>query len=464
MYKNLSNLLTRYDSLAIENALVQLFVENNNIRVKKNVFIKKILDSKNKDIPIIKNLLASEISGKNIFDFVNIFELLVPSSDKKINGAFFTPKFITDFIVSQTITSSSQKICDPSCGCGAFLISATVFISKKYKKNIINIIEENIYGVDIADYSVRRAKILLSLLALQNGEDKEDIEFNLETADSLTTDWKNIFSKTIIQGFDVVIGNPPYVNFQDLNKKLREKLFKEWQTLKTGNYNLYFAFFELGISILKEDGLLSYRTPNNYFTSLAGIELREYLQSKTLIEKIVDFNHLKIFNAQTYTSITFLTKSKKGFFFYERAEKYEMLNTLNNLSFSKIYFNDLNNRKWRLLRNSDQQNIKKIESIGRKLVEITDIRVGIATCKDPIYFVDGSVLKGKYYEKVYQGKTYLIEKEITKPIAKISDFSIQEDLNSNNRRIIFPYKKTNGRAEIIRENEIKENYPRCYEY
>jgi len=55
MYKNLSNLLTKYDSLAIENALVQLFIENNNIRVKKNVFIKKILDGKNKDIPIIKN-------------------------------------------------------------------------------------------------------------------------------------------------------------------------------------------------------------------------------------------------------------------------------------------------------------------------------------------------------------------------------------------------------------------------
>ncbi len=320
MYKNLSNLLTKYDSLAIENALVQLFIENNNIRVKKNVFIKKILDSKNKDIPIIKNLLASEISGKNIFDFVNIFELLVPSSDKKINGAFFTPKSITDFIVSQTIASSSQKICDPSCGCGAFLISATVFISNKYKKKIIDIIQENIYGVDIADYSVRRAKILLSLLALQNGEDKEDIKFNLETADSLTTDWKNIFSKTIKQGFDVVIGNPPYVKFQDLNKKLREKLFKEWQTLKTGNYNLYFAFFELGVSILKESGLLGYITPNNYFTSLAGIELRGYLQSKTLIEKIVDFNHLKIFNAQTYTSITFLTKSKKRFFYYERVD------------------------------------------------------------------------------------------------------------------------------------------------
>ena len=464
MYKNLSSLLTKYNSLAIENALVQLFIESNHIQVKKNVFIKKILDSKNKDTPVIKDLLASEISEKSIVDFVNIFELLVPYGDKKINGAFFTPQFITDFMVSQSITSSSQKICDPSCGCGAFLVSATVFISKKYNKSIVNTIQENIYGVDISDYSVRRAKILLSLLALQNGEDKEDIKFNLETADSLTTDWKKIFSKNIKNGFDVVIGNPPYVKFQDLNKKLREKLYKDWRTLKTGNYNLYFAFFELGVSILKEDGLLGYITPNNYFTSLAGIELREYLQSKTLIEKIVDFNHLKIFNAQTYTSITFLTKKRKEFFYYERVEDRKTLNSLNNLNFSKIYFSDLNNRKWRLLRNSDQQNIKKIENIGRKLGEITDIRVGIATCKDPIYFVDGSVFNDKYYEKSYHGKVYMIEKEITQPIAKISDFTIQEELNNNSRRIIFPYKKINDKVEIIRENEMKKNYPRCYEY
>ena len=137
MYKNLENILIEYDSLAIENALVQLFVESNNIKIKNNIFIKNILKYNNKNISIIKNVLGSEIGKKNINDFVNIFELLVPINDKKINGAFFTPNLITDFIVSQTITSSSQKVCDPSCGCGAFLISATIFISNKYKMYIL---------------------------------------------------------------------------------------------------------------------------------------------------------------------------------------------------------------------------------------------------------------------------------------------------------------------------------------
>ena len=463
MQKNLEKILNSYDSSIIETALVQLFVESNDILVKKNALIKQLLQDKSENVLVAKKLLIGKVETKNITDFVNIFELLVPSDDKIINGAFFTPAIITDFIVSQTITSASQKICDPSCGCGAFLIAATFFISEKFKKNIVDVIENNIYGVDIADYSIRRTKILLSLLSLRNGDDRKDIKFNLKATDSLITDWKKLFPETKM-GFDVVIGNPPYVKFQDLNKELREKLYKDWRTLKTGNYNLYFAFFELGVAIMKTDGVLGYITPNNYFTSLAGVPLREYLETNKLIEKIIDFNHLKLFEAQTYTCITFLKKNKGNSFYYERVDNYEVLSHLKELNYSKIDFAGLNNKKWRLLRNSDQANIKKIENAGKKLGDIVDIRVGIATCKDSVYFIDGLTLEGRYYSKSYQGKNYQIEKEITQPIAKISDFHVQTDLDKNSRRIIFPYQKKNGKVEIIKANELKNIYPRCYEY
>jgi len=466
MKSEFNKIVNDFDSRINETALVQLFVDANKISVRKNSLIKSILAQDNKEISSLKNLLSKSIKSKTLSDFVNIFELLIPESDKKINGAFFTPKIITEFIVRQTISNTAQTICDPSCGCGAFLIAAASFFSKKFKKNILQSIRENLYGVDIADYSIRRAKILLSLLALKNGEDEESIKFNIKTADSLTIDWQKLFPKIISSGgFDVVIGNPPYVKFQDLDKELRIQLYNECRTLKSGNYNLYFAFFELGIDILKEKGVLGYITPNNYFTSLAGIHLREYLSLNRFISKIVDFNHFKLFKAQTYTCVTFLEKKgKKNYFYHERIEDRSLLNSLYKLNCSKVFYDNLNNKKWRLLREIDQKNIEIIESIGQKLGDIADIRVGIATCKDSVYFIDGSTYDGEFYHKHYKGEIYSIEKDITRSIAKISDFKTQADLEKNKRRIIFPYKKINGRAEIIKENELKKLYPNCYEY
>lgn len=465
MFKIIEKLLTTYEIQEIEVAFIQIFIELNNIKVSKNELIKLILSKNSDKANNLRSKIKRNFQKIDLYDLINIFELLIPARDRKLNGAFFTPKIITEFITNNTIKSQNEKICDPSCGCGAFLIEAANYINVKYKKNIVDIIENNLHGVDIANYSTDRAKILLTLLALQKNEDKKNINFNIYTANSLKSNWSEIFPNIARQnGFDIIIGNPPYVKFQDLNIEIRKDLNKNWLTLKNGTYNLYFAFFELGIKMLNTKGILAYITPNNYFTSLAGIDLRNYLESNRFINKIVDFNHLKVFNAQTYTCITFLKKEKREHFLYERIDEYKNLDNLDNIKYSVMNYSDLNNKKWRLLKESDQANIKNIENVDNKLGNIVDIRVGVATCKDSVYFIDGNTYENGYYKKDYNGKIYLIESEITKPIAKISDFKNQAELESNKRRIIFPYKKNNGDVKIIHENELKIEYPECYKY
>jgi len=313
--------------------------------------------------------------------------------------------------------------------------------------------------------TVRRCKILLALLALENGEDVRNINFNIVRDDSLEVDWNALFPEVFSNGgFDVVIGNPPYVKFQDLQNSLRKKLYDNWLTLKKGNYNLYFAFFELGIKILRDDGILGYITPNNYFTSISGVYLREFLSQNKYIYKIVDFNHLKLFEAQTYTCVSFLNKQTKETFLYEKIQKEQLLKNLFHIEYSKIHFNSLNNRKWRLLRSKDQGNIRKIENAAIRLCDLVDIRVGIATCKDAIYFIDGNTLKDGYCQKRYNNRNYFIEKDVTRPIVKISDFKDQKALDNNKRRIIFPYNLVGSKMEIIPEDDFKEKHPQCYKY
>lgn len=458
----MDNIINKYSIEEIEWTIVQAFVENQNLRVKNNLLLLDILNKKSKNIEEIKQVIQIP---KSFDDLVNAFELLIPRGDRKLNGAFFTPSIITNYMTDELISSANTKVCDPSCGCGAFLIAVCKKFKQKFNKSIKDVIENNIYGVDILEYGVKRCKILLSLLAVAHGEDNKDYSFNIYAKDSLRVDWKILFPSVFKNGgFDTIIGNPPYVKYQDLPKELRKNLYDNWSTLKSGTYNLYFAFFELGLSIIKNSGRLAYIVPNNYFTSLAGIHLRSHLQNNRFIERIIDFNHLKIFKVQTYTCITFLSKKPRESFLYERIENFPSLSSLHDLKFSTVKYSYLNTKKWRLLKREDQLNITKIEKQPNKLGRIADIRVGIATCKDSIYFIDGASLENGYYKKNYQGKTYFIESNIVKPIAKISDFENQQDFEKNLRMIIFPYVVTNNVVSIMAERDLKKEFPKCYTY
>ena len=255
------------------------------------------------------------------------------------------------------------------------------------------------------------------------------------------------------------------MKFQDLSEENRLYLINNWESIKNGTFNLYFAFFELGHKLLTKNGKLGYITPNNYFTSLAGISLRQYFLQNKCVTRIVDFRHKKVFDAQTYTAITFLNNKKNEYILFDKIKDKETCpNFLISANGSPNYLKNLDVNKWRLLKTQEQENIRIIESIGTPIKQLFNIAVGIATLKDEVFFVDSAKEMNDYLIKETENGTFYIEKEITKPVYKISQFKNQNEIEQNTLRIITPYFTNSKSAIPIPEDEFKIKYPKCYEY
>jgi len=450
--KILKEITTKYSIEKVEKYLIQKYVHSNNLLAKKSPLLAPFFVDK-----ITLEINFKDLKINSLKDLENYLELLIPKSDRKLNGAFFTPNFVVDFIINEIKPKEKDKCLDPSCGTGVFLIGLAEYYLKRYGKPIKKTVQENIFGSDILGYNIKRAKILLSILALENGEFLDENDFNLINQDSLKGDWNG--------KFDVIVGNPPYVKYQDLSEENRAYLLKEWTTIQSGTFNLYFAFFELGYQLLNTNGRLGYITPNNYFTSLAGKNLRAFFTNKKCVNRIIDFKDKKVFDAQTYTAITFLNKKENNSILYDKIKSEDTpLQFVAKANGSPNNLKELNVKKWRLLKTKEQKNIKIIETIGTPIKELFDICVGIATLKDTIFFVDGIKSCGDFFIKSTEEGEFKIEKEVTKSVYKISNFKSQGDIINNTKKIIFPYIIKSGSAVAIPESEFKLKYPECYKY
>jgi adenine-specific DNA-methyltransferase len=451
----LNQLIQTHDLKSLEQHLVYSYLRNNNLKYDRSPILTNYFKNFEQNPQLYFD--ASSLRISNIKDLENHLELIIPISDRKLNGTFFTPDYIIDFILDEIQPSESDTNLDPSCGCGAFLVGLVHYYKRTFNKPIHKIVKENIFGSDILEYNIHRTKLILTIYALQYEEHLSEEDFNLFHQDSLRAEWN--------QKFDNILGNPPYVKFQDLSQENREYLAKNWTTVEGGTFNLYFAFFELGYKLLSPHGKLGYITPNNYFTSLSGEALRRFFQQQRCVARILDFNYKKVFEAQTYTAITFLTKQRNEIIIYDRIkDNLSPKLFLENANGSPNYLKNLNVKKWRLLKTDEQVNIKIIETIGVSIGKLFDICVGIATLKDDVFFVDSRKIRNGNFLKTTEKGEFEIEKEALKPVYKISDFKTQEEVAQNARKIIFPYHLRKGIATPILESDFKQQFPGCYEY
>ena len=121
MNKSIINeLLNSHEINLIEKHLIYSFLQNNDLESSKSPIVSELLADFKAEPEIY--LLVSTLDIKDLKLLENYLELLIPKNDRKVNGAFFTPTYVVDFIIKETSPKNSDKCLDPSCGCGAFLI------------------------------------------------------------------------------------------------------------------------------------------------------------------------------------------------------------------------------------------------------------------------------------------------------------------------------------------------------
>ena len=459
--KNFSN-----DLHIVNKLIVAAYLKYNNIEVKNNKHILTLLSGNDyREIEKFINLLQEHSSEFNFEDVINLFEITIPTGDIIVNGAIYTPKYIREYIVNNTIVqqkkdSSSLIIADIACGSGAFLYSASEYLKEKTNKSLYELYKNNILGLDISDYALERTKILLTLFAIVEGEDKETFEFNLFCNNSLNFDWYKKVKN--FNGFDIVIGNPPYVRTKNLDIKTKQ-LMKNWQTASSGNADLYIPFFEIGYGFLKDKGSLGYITANTFKKSVNARALRNFFEGKAV--DIIDFGHAKVFEGKmTYTCITFLQKSNRDSVYYAKLLPIA-LSPRKNINFSEIKYSMLNNHKgWLLAEKQILKNIHIIEKTGTPLGDKFLIKNGLATLQNNLFIFMPRGEDELYYIMEYNGIEYKVEKHICRDIIKPNKLKREDELLSLAEKIIFPYTVKNDVAVVLEEERFKDEYPNAYNY
>lgn len=453
---------------------------------------------------------------------------------RKKDGVFYTPKYITQYIVEHTVgrlctekkdelgvldeeyakgRKGRQKktiqeldtkldvyrdwllsltICDPACGSGAFLNQALDFLIAEHRyvdtlqasllghsitfKDIgDHILERNIYGVDINEESVEIARLSLWLRTATKGRKLNDLSSNIKCGNSLIDDpavagdkafdwiseFPNVFAKG---GFDVVIGNPPYLRVQGLKEHYPELTlhYEDAFESATGNYDIYVLFIEKSYGLINKNGNVCFILPHKFLIADFGIGLRHFLVEKRCLQEIVHFGSDMVFeDASTYTCIITLTRVAQDELMFKEIRPSSLFDSI---QFSRIDYIKLNSDQWILTNQLGASILNKVFAQPLQLKDVFRRFVqGIITGKDAVFCVTGEV-QGDYLKvSGPNGMTHLLETQVLKPHLRGEDVNKYRKLR-NQEWLIFPYKIDGGKARIMESSELQSIAPNTFLY
>lgn len=362
-------------------------------------------------------------------------KVAVKQSRKNKFGQYFTPEVVADFMISLADISTNLKILEPSCGEGVFL--------KKLQQKGYN-----------------------KLTAFE-------IDQNLAT-DFPFVRYESFVSASIEEKFDLVIGNPPYIRWKNLEDELKHELSTNpiWNKYFNSLCDYLYIFILKSIELLNENGQLIFICPEYWMNTTHSISLRNYMVQNGYFEEIYHFNETPIFDKVTVSIVIFkFVKSKQKtdkikvakFYANQKLTSDILENLRNQIPFKDAEYLQVSqfktNERWLLQSDEVREKLKQLETVCKKqnpssllsffedektefhtIGEICEIGNGLVSGLDKAFQVNGHELNSA-------------EKSATINVVKAKD--LKQFFAERITKYIF----INGSLE---ETEFQKRYPNFY--
>ena len=320
--------------------------------------------------------------------------------EQKLRGGYYTPRPIADFICRWAITNPTQRVLEPSCGDGIFLESAIdIFLKLGVPRNKLF---GALKGIELVKEEADKSRSRMANYALNS-----------------TTILNSDFFEYISKGngdthYDVVIGNPPFIRYQNFPEHHRERAIKMMQAMglhPNKLTNIWVPFLLISASILNKHGKLGMVIPAELFQVKYAAETRVLLANFFSRITVVTFRKLVFNDIQQEVILLLCEKDvakNKGIRFVEISN----LEELNNLNIAKIQKAEVksldhSSEKWTkyFLQEKEIQLLRKIKSDSRikRCRDVMEVDVGIVTGMNDFFMLNKETVK-KWKLKPYVRK------------------------------------------------------------